>query len=97
MRLDSLFEKISRQFESGEKFSQELAELKTDIEMQRQQFRESGVWRSADPKDVEQLVLLSATMDSLLESLGQISDEIGEINQQVPENRPLLETKNAES
>ncbi len=97
VRLDTLFEKISHQFESGEQFNEELAELKSDIEMQRHQFRKSGVWRSADPKDVEQLVLLSATMDSLLESLGQISDAIWKINQRLPENRPVLETKNAES
>lgn len=96
-RLDYLFEKISHQFESCKRFNEEFADLKTDIEMQRQRFRESGVWRSADPKEVENLVLLSATMDSLLESLGQISDAIGEINQRVPENPPVLETKNAES
>ncbi len=95
-RLDSLFEKISHQFGSGKKFNKELAELKADIEMHRQQFRESGVWRSADPIEIEQLVLLSAAMDSLLGSLGQISDAIGDINQRVPENRPLLETKNAD-
>jgi|GEM_PF-1544119 len=96
-RLDSLFDKISHQFESGEKFNEQLSDLKTDIEMQRQQFRDSGVWRSADPKDVEQIVLLSGTMDNLLESLGQISDAIGEINHNVPESGPVLETKNAES
>jgi len=95
MRLDSLFENISGQFDSRLQFTTELSELKADIEKQREEFRSSGVWRTADPKEVEKLVLLSGTMDSLLESLGQISQSIGEINQSETTSNPVLRTKEA--
>jgi hypothetical protein len=95
MRLDFLFDNISGQFDSHLQFTAELSELKADIEKQRQEYRSSGVWRSADPKEVEQLVLLSGTMDSLLESLGQISQAIGEINQSKKTSNSVLRTKEA--
>ena len=75
-RVTDLFERVSGQFESKQVFAEEIREIVTDIGKRRTAFRESDRWRSFDPIDIENNVLLASTMDSLFQSVNNISSTI---------------------
>ncbi len=94
-RIYGAFDEVSNQFNSGNDVSEEIASIIEDIEKQRIEFRDSGVWRDFQPKDIEQDVLIAASIDSLLESLSEISLAVGEINQAKMNSNTILMTKEA--
>jgi hypothetical protein len=94
-RMSVVFEEVSNQFNSDINHVAEISSIIEDIEEYRIKFRDSGIWRTFKPEDIEQSVLVATNIDNLLDSLGQISRAIGEIGQSVQDNKTVLQTKNA--
>lgn len=93
--ISAVFDEVSNQFNLDNDFAKEISSLVEAIEQHRIEFRDSGVWRSFKPEDVEQSVLVATSIDSLLDTLGQISTAIGQINQSSVNAKPLFQTKEA--
>ncbi len=94
-RISSAFDEVSNQFNSGNDVTVEITSIIEEIKMHRIEFRESGAWRSFQPEDIEQSVLIGTSIDSLLESLSEISLAVGEINQAKMNSNTILMTKEA--
>ncbi len=94
-RIFEVFEGVSNQFNSGVEVAEEISSIVEGIHKHRIEFRDSGVWRSFKPEDIEQSVLVATSIDSLLDTLGQISKMIGEINQGKVVSESILQTKEA--
>jgi len=87
------FDEVSNQFNSGNDIAAEIASIIEGIQTHRAEFRDTGVWREFQSKDVEQEVLIATSIDSLLESLSKISLAVGEINQAKLAAKSILVTK----
>jgi len=72
--------------------STKISDLKVKIEDDRRAFRDSDVWRKYEPLDVEMNVLLSTSVDNLLDSLYKISQHLNTINGIEPEHELSLQT-----
>jgi len=94
-RISAVFDEVSNQFSTDNANSDEISSIIEGIEEYRIKFRDSGVWRSFKPEDVEQSVLVATSIDSLLGSLIQISKAIMEINQSSPDTKTVLQAKEA--
>lgn len=94
-RIDAVFDEVSNQFNSNNHSSEEISSIIEEIEEHRIKFRNSGVWRSFKPEDVEQSVLVATSIDSLLNSLSQISKSIAKINQSLSHEKITMQTKKA--
>lgn len=94
-RIAEVFNDVSTQFHSHNDYAEEITSIIKDIEEFRIEFRDSGVWRSFKPEDVEQSVLVAATIDSLLGALGHISKSIRSINESSLDTKSVLQTKEA--
>ena len=94
-RIGAAFDKVSNQFDSGDEILEEIASIVSGIEEHRADFRESGVWRTFKPEDIEQTVLIATSIDNLLYSLTNISSAIYEINHGKEEPNSVLKTKEA--
>ncbi|MGB2691570.1 MAG: FUSC family protein [Thermodesulfobacteriota bacterium] len=93
--ISAVFDEVSNQFNLDNDFAKEISSLVEAIEQHRIEYRDSGVWRSFKPEDVEQSVLVATSIDSLLDTLGQISIAIGQINQSSQDRKPVFQTKEA--
>ncbi|MCZ6684497.1 MAG: hypothetical protein O6849_00765 [Candidatus Dadabacteria bacterium] len=94
-RICRAFDEVSKQFNSGNDVKVEINSIIEGVKKHRTELRESGVWRSFQPVDIEQTVLIEASIDNLLESLSEISLAIGEINRAKRNSNTLLMTKEA--
>ena len=94
-RISAVFDEVSNQFSTDNANSEEISSIIEGIEEYRIKFRDSGAWRSFNPEDVEQSVLVATSIDSLLDTVNQISKAIDEINQSSLNTKPVLQTKEA--
>jgi hypothetical protein len=75
-----LFERASRQFDAKDDPAPQARELAPRIQEHRQEFRETGFWKQFPLEDVEKVVLIAASVDTVLESLHKIMVSIDLIN-----------------
>ncbi|GJM16155.1 MAG: hypothetical protein DHS20C13_14820 [Thermodesulfobacteriota bacterium] len=94
-KISAAFDEVSNQFSTDNANSEEISSIIEGIEEYRIKFRDSGVWRSFKPEDIEQSVLVATSIDSLLDTLNQISKAISEINRSSLDTKPVLQTKEA--
>ena len=94
-RISAAFDEVSSQFNLDNDFAAEISSIAEGMQKHRIEFRNSGVWRSFKPEDVEQSVLVATSIDSLLDTLSQISIAIGKVNQSKPDIKSVLLTKEA--
>ncbi len=79
--LCSYFDEVSALLSSSKRdMTAQISDLKVKIEEDRQVFRDSDVWRKYEPGDIESNVLVTASIDSLLDSLYKICCRINTIN-----------------
>jgi uncharacterized membrane protein YccC len=90
-----LFDKASQQFYNKEALAPSVAELSRQIQDHRQAFRETGFWKQFPLEDVEQNVLVAASVDAVLESLRKITVCINSINESEAPSRAELRASNA--
>lgn len=94
-RISAVFDEVSNQFITDNDNSEEISSIVEGIEEYRIKFRNSGVWRTFKPEDIEQSVLVATSIDSLLDSLKLISQAINQINQSSLDSKTVLNTKEA--
>lgn len=94
-RVCSAFEEASDQFNTAKDISDEISSVIEEIKINRAEFRESGAWRTFKPEEIEQSVLISTSIDNLLESLSKVSVAMVEINQNKTALKSVLRTKEA--
>ncbi len=94
-RISIVFDEVSNQFSTDNANSEEISSIIEGIEEYRIKFRDSGIWRTFKPGDIEQSVLVATSIDSLLDALNQISKAISEINHSSMDTKPVLQTKEA--
>lgn len=94
-RISIVFDEVANQFSTDNDNSEEISSIIEGIEKYRIKFRDSGVWRTFKPEDIEQSVLVATSIDSLLDTMNQISKAIGEINHSSMDTKPVLQTKEA--
>lgn len=94
-RMFFVFDEVSYQFNTHKDQTEEISSIIKDIEECRITFRDSGVWRTFKPEDVEQSVLVATTIDSILDTLAQISEVISIINRDLLDTKTVLRTKEA--
>ena len=79
LKMAKLFEEVAHQFDGKTTYTGQILSLKDEIEIQINKNRESGEWREYDPGEVEKLVLIHSSVNSLLDSLYNISSSINTI------------------
>lgn len=79
--LSGYFDQVSALLSSSNRdMTTQISDLKVKIDEDRRVFRDSDIWRKYEPRDIEMNVLLSTSIDSLLDSLYKISCSIDTIN-----------------
>ena len=79
-QMNKILEQVSSQFSTRDEYLDNIAAIKLEIQNHRTELRNSGIWRKYTPEDVEQLVLITTSIDTLLDSFTNISSAISEIN-----------------
>ena len=78
-KISALFAAAASGFDTGDDLSSQISGLMEEIRSTRQEFRESGVWKSFTVKEVEQDILMASSVDGILESLSKISSLVSTI------------------
>lgn len=79
--LCGLFDRASRQFFSGDDPDTAALELSRRIQEHRKEFRETGFWKQFSLEDVEKNVLITASVDTVLDALHKIMASISNIRE----------------
>ena len=79
--LCGLFDRASRQFSTGDDPDTAALELSRQIQEHRKEFRETGFWKQFSLEDVEKNVLITASVDTVLDALHKIMVSISNIRE----------------
>jgi hypothetical protein len=79
--LCGLFDRASHQFFSGDDPDTAALELSRRIQEHRKEFRETGFWKQFSLEDVEKNVLITASVDTVLDALHKIMVSISNIRE----------------
>ncbi|MGH7851348.1 MAG: hypothetical protein ACREOP_13705, partial [Thermodesulfobacteriota bacterium] len=79
--LCGLFDRSSRQFSTGDDPDTAALELSRQIQEHRKEFREAGFWKQFSLEDVEKNVLITASVDTVLDALHKIMVSISNIRE----------------
>ena len=79
--LCGLFDRASRQFLTGDDPDTAALELSRRIQEHRKEFRETGFWKQFSLEDVEKNVLITASVDTVLDALHKIMVSISNIRE----------------
>jgi hypothetical protein len=71
-KIGALFGATSAGFSSGQDLSAEISGLMEEIRKRRQEFRETGIWKSFPVKEIEEDILMATSVDGILDSLSKI-------------------------
>jgi hypothetical protein len=77
---------------SNRDMTAQISDLKVKIEEGRREFRDTENWRRFEPRDIEMNVLITTSIDSMLESLYKISCHLNTINGIANEQGVTLQT-----
>ncbi len=79
--LCGLFDRASHQFITGDDPGTAALELSRQIQEHRKEFRETGFWKQFSLEDVEKNVLITASVDTVLDALHKIMVSISNIRE----------------
>lgn len=80
-KISALFGATSAGFDTGQDLGAEISGLMEEIRKRRQEFRETGVWKSFPVREIEEDILMATSVDTILDSLSKISSLMSTIEQ----------------
>jgi len=80
-KISALFGATSAGFDTGQDLGAEISSLMEEIRKRRQEFRETGVWKSFPVREIEEDILMATSVDAILDSLSKISSLMSTIEQ----------------
>lgn len=80
-KISAFFDAAAAGFDSGQDLCAQISDLMEEIRKKRQEFRETGIWKSFPVKEVEEDILMASSVDGILDSLSKISSLMSTIEQ----------------